>query len=218
MPLSEQEQRLLDEMERSLYHNDADFVATVGAARGRAQLPRDRARGAGRRRRHRCCSSLGVVLQQLIVGHRRLRRHVRGRARRRSAPPRAPIARARRGASAPHGRRRSRPAASWTRINDRWDRRQDDQRNEPSTSHHLHGSTCSSRPRFAAPGRACPAGRWPANRPVARVDRVLARSARPCSISLHPLHPRYFGGFTGDRTLHWRICARISLDWWCEVE
>ncbi len=29
VPLSEQEQRLLDEMERSLYHNDADFVATV---------------------------------------------------------------------------------------------------------------------------------------------------------------------------------------------
>ncbi|MET0975376.1 MAG: DUF3040 domain-containing protein [Leifsonia sp.] len=35
MPLSEQEQRLLDEMERSLYHNDADFVSTVGAHRGR---------------------------------------------------------------------------------------------------------------------------------------------------------------------------------------
>lgn len=35
MPLSEQEQRLLDEMERNLYQNDADFVATVGAARGR---------------------------------------------------------------------------------------------------------------------------------------------------------------------------------------
>lgn len=33
MPLSEQEQRLLDEMERSLYHNDADFVATVGGVR-----------------------------------------------------------------------------------------------------------------------------------------------------------------------------------------
>lgn len=31
MPLSEQEQRLLEEMERSLYHNDADYVA--GAAR-----------------------------------------------------------------------------------------------------------------------------------------------------------------------------------------
>jgi hypothetical protein len=35
MPLSEQEQRLLEEMERSLYHNDADFVATVGNRRVR---------------------------------------------------------------------------------------------------------------------------------------------------------------------------------------
>jgi hypothetical protein len=34
MPLSEQEQRLLEEMERSLYHNDADFVATVGSRPG----------------------------------------------------------------------------------------------------------------------------------------------------------------------------------------
>ncbi len=36
MPLSEQEQRLLDEMERNLYHNEADDVTTVGARRGRA--------------------------------------------------------------------------------------------------------------------------------------------------------------------------------------
>ncbi|TPW76392.1 DUF3040 domain-containing protein [Schumannella soli] len=35
MPLSEQEQRLLDEMERNLYQNDADFVATVGSGRSR---------------------------------------------------------------------------------------------------------------------------------------------------------------------------------------
>jgi hypothetical protein len=35
MPLSEQEQRLLEEMERSLYQNDADFVATVGGRRGK---------------------------------------------------------------------------------------------------------------------------------------------------------------------------------------
>jgi hypothetical protein len=35
MPLSEQEQRLLDEMERSLYHHDAADVAKVGS-RGRA--------------------------------------------------------------------------------------------------------------------------------------------------------------------------------------
>jgi hypothetical protein len=32
MPLSEQEQRLLEEMERGLYHNDSDFVATVGGS------------------------------------------------------------------------------------------------------------------------------------------------------------------------------------------
>ena len=35
MPLSEQEQRLLEEMERSLYNNDSDFVATVGNRSGR---------------------------------------------------------------------------------------------------------------------------------------------------------------------------------------
>jgi len=35
MPLSEQEQRLLDEMERNLYQNDADFVSAVAGARGR---------------------------------------------------------------------------------------------------------------------------------------------------------------------------------------
>src|SRR3978361_900553 len=35
MPLSEQEQKLLDEMERSLYHNDADFVSAVGGGRGK---------------------------------------------------------------------------------------------------------------------------------------------------------------------------------------
>jgi hypothetical protein len=35
MPLSEQEQRLLEEMERSLYHNDADFVAGSTGRHGR---------------------------------------------------------------------------------------------------------------------------------------------------------------------------------------
>lgn len=35
MALSEQEQRLLDEMERNLYSKDADFVSTGGAGRGR---------------------------------------------------------------------------------------------------------------------------------------------------------------------------------------
>jgi hypothetical protein len=35
MPLSEQEQRLLEEMERSLYQNDSDFVARVSRRQGR---------------------------------------------------------------------------------------------------------------------------------------------------------------------------------------
>lgn len=35
MPLSEHEQRLLEEMERSLYQNDADFVAKVGGGGGK---------------------------------------------------------------------------------------------------------------------------------------------------------------------------------------
>ncbi|MEV8254161.1 DUF3040 domain-containing protein [Rhodoglobus sp. NPDC076762] len=35
MPLSEQEQRALDEMERSLYQNDADFVSTVSPRKGK---------------------------------------------------------------------------------------------------------------------------------------------------------------------------------------
>ncbi|MGV8876169.1 MAG: DUF3040 domain-containing protein [Rhodoglobus sp.] len=35
MPLSEQEQRALDEMERGLYQNEADFVSTVSAHRGK---------------------------------------------------------------------------------------------------------------------------------------------------------------------------------------
>ena len=40
MPLSEQEQRLLEEMERSLYHNDADFVAGAGGRHGRPTYTR----------------------------------------------------------------------------------------------------------------------------------------------------------------------------------
>jgi hypothetical protein len=40
MPLSEHEQRLLEEMERSLYNNDADFVATVSSRGGRPNYRR----------------------------------------------------------------------------------------------------------------------------------------------------------------------------------
>ncbi|SEC60395.1 Protein of unknown function [Paramicrobacterium humi] len=67
MPLSEQEQRLLDEMERHLYRNDADFVSTTGDRRGR---PSYRSIAIG------CLIALvgvaalvtGVIIQQPIVG------------------------------------------------------------------------------------------------------------------------------------------------------
>lgn len=39
MPLSEHEQRMLDEMERNLYQHDADFVASVSGTRA---LPNSR--------------------------------------------------------------------------------------------------------------------------------------------------------------------------------
>ncbi|HEX4057430.1 MAG TPA: DUF3040 domain-containing protein [Galbitalea sp.] len=40
MPLSEQEQRLLEEMERSLYHNDADYVAGAAGSHGKPTYAR----------------------------------------------------------------------------------------------------------------------------------------------------------------------------------
>ncbi|PPL18613.1 DUF3040 domain-containing protein [Microterricola pindariensis] len=67
MPLSEQEQRLLEEMERSLYRNDADFVATVGAPRGR---PSYRSIALGVLITVAGIGGLlaGVMLHQLVIG------------------------------------------------------------------------------------------------------------------------------------------------------
>ena len=68
MPLSEQEQRLLEEMERNLYRNDADFVHTVGGVRGRR--PNYRAIVLGVLLAVAGVGALiaGVALQQLVVG------------------------------------------------------------------------------------------------------------------------------------------------------
>ena len=67
MPLSEQEQRLLEEMERSLYRNDADFVASVGASRGR---PSYRSIALGVLIAVAGIAGLlaGVMLHQLVIG------------------------------------------------------------------------------------------------------------------------------------------------------
>ena len=125
MPLSEQEQRLLEEMERSLYHNDADFVASVGVTRLR---PNYRSIVIGVLLAVAGIGALvaGVALQQLwlgIVGFALMfagvliaitpGKSVRGF----SGPP-------------PAGRS-STPASSeqgfMDRMTDRWDRRQDGQ-------------------------------------------------------------------------------------------
>ena len=124
MPLSEQEQRLLEEMERNLYKNDADFVATVGGAgRGRAQLPVHRAGHPPRRRRRRRAhrwggtaaprrGSLGFAL--MFAGVLIAITPVEARL---GSPPFRP---------SPARREPRRSGGGFMdRLNDRWDRRQD---------------------------------------------------------------------------------------------
>lgn len=128
MPLSEQEQRLLEEMERNLYRNDADFVQAVGGVRGRR--PNYRAivlgvllavAGAG-------ALIAGVASQLLVVGVIGFAAMFagvlvattpskRGAA---SAAPSEP------NPSAQPGRRTT-GGGFMDRMNDRWDRRQDGQ-------------------------------------------------------------------------------------------
>ncbi|MEI5584799.1 MULTISPECIES: DUF3040 domain-containing protein [unclassified Agromyces] len=127
MPLSEQEQRLLEEMERNLYKNDADFVATVGGSgRGR---PNYRAIVIGVLLAVAGAGALigGVASQLLIVG-------VLGFAlmfvgvlvaitpSKRGATTSTPFA-----APTPGSARPSTPARGgfMDRLNERWDRRQE---------------------------------------------------------------------------------------------
>ncbi len=67
MPLSEHEQRLLEEMERNLYQNDADFVATVSGRRGK---PNYRLIVIGALLAVAGVAALvaGVIVQQPIIG------------------------------------------------------------------------------------------------------------------------------------------------------
>lgn len=125
MPLSEQEQRLLEEMERNLYRNDADFVATVGGAgRGR---PNYRGIVLGVLLAVAGVGALiaGVALQQLAVGVLGFVLMFGGvlvaltpSKRLKVAPVEAPSSR-------PTSRRSS--GGFMDRLNDRWDRRQDGQ-------------------------------------------------------------------------------------------
>ncbi len=120
MPLSEQEQRLLDEMERNLYQNDADFVATVGGSRGRLNYT---ALVAGVLVAVLGVAVLvsGVILRQPIIGVGGFVVMFAGVLLAVGSPRRA--------SSAPShtasGSRRGSRTSFMDRMNARWDRRQD---------------------------------------------------------------------------------------------
>jgi len=124
MPLSEQEQRLLDEMERNLYQNDADFVATVGARRGR---PNYRGIVLGVVVVVLGISALivGVALRQPIIGVVGFAVMFGGVliafAPARSVPGSRPAA----ASSASSSAKPRRSGGFMDAINDRWERRQD---------------------------------------------------------------------------------------------
>lgn len=129
MPLSEHEQRLLEEMERNLYHNDADFVATVGNRRGKPNYTQIvvgilvAILGVG-------IIVTGVILRQPLIGVAGFVVMFVGALLaisppRRSGAPEEPSAAERAGAS----QRASASGSSrgfMDRMNERWDKRQDD--------------------------------------------------------------------------------------------
>lgn len=121
MPLSEQEQRLLDEMERNLYQNDADFVASV-RGRGRVNYT---ALVAGVLVAVLGVAILvvGVVLRQPIIGVGGFLVLFAGVLVAFGSPRRG-LAAAPRPGGGKRGRTGSSPAGFMNRMNDRWERRQ----------------------------------------------------------------------------------------------
>ena len=124
MPLSEQEQRLLEEMERNLYRNDADFVHAVGGVRGRR--PNYRAIVLGVLLAVAGVGALiaGVALQLLIIGIVGFALMFAGVLIAITPGKRGAAAPAPTEGSAPQGKRRS-GGGFMDRMNDRWDRRQE---------------------------------------------------------------------------------------------
>lgn len=129
MPLSEQEQRLLDEMERNLYKHDADFVATVGARRGGAPNYRMIVIGVLVALLGVATIVTGVALRLPIVGILGFVLLLGGALLALSSPRAAKgrAAAAPTGA-APKARQQQGGAGFMDRMNDRWERRQDGDR------------------------------------------------------------------------------------------
>jgi hypothetical protein len=136
MPLSEQEQRLLEEMERSLYSNDSDFVATVGGRRGRPNYTMVVV-GVLAALVGIAVIVTGVIIRQPpvgpLVGVAGFVLLVAGAVFAMAPPRRGASARSSMPASTPGASRpsASRPAGNGSmmdRLNDRWERRQDGDR------------------------------------------------------------------------------------------
>lgn len=127
MPLSEQEQRLLEEMERNLYRNDADFVHAVGGVRGRR--PNYRAIVLGVLLAVAGVGALiaGVALQLLIVGIIGFALMFAG-VLISITPSKRGVMSAAQSESTASSRSSRSSAGFMDRLNDRWDRRQDGQR------------------------------------------------------------------------------------------
>jgi hypothetical protein len=125
MPLSEHEQRLLEEMERSLYHNDGDFVATVGGHRGRPAY-RSIVLGILITVVGIICLIVGVLLQVALVGILGFVVMLAGvllaiaPPRRRAGEPEEAH-----NASATAGKPHTDGQGFMDKLNERWDKRQD---------------------------------------------------------------------------------------------
>ncbi|MFE6966074.1 MULTISPECIES: DUF3040 domain-containing protein [unclassified Agromyces] len=124
MPLSEQEQRLLEEMERNLYRNDADFVHAVGGVRGRRPNYRAIVLGVLLAVAGVGALIIGVATQLLIIGILGFALMFAGVL--------VAITPSKRGAAAPAPSEQSSGGAKprsrtgfMDRMNERWDRRQD---------------------------------------------------------------------------------------------
>ncbi len=129
MPLSEHEQRLLEEMERNLYHNDAEFVAAVGTRRGKPNYTLI-VSGILLAVLGIAIVVTGVILRQPLIGIGGFVVMFVGALLaiappRRGGPIQEPSAAERASASSRTGAGASR-SGFMDRMNERWDKRQDD--------------------------------------------------------------------------------------------
>lgn len=133
MPLSEHEQRLLDEMERNLYQNDADFVANISQAPRRKPAYRAIVLGVLVAVVGVAALILGVAIRQPVIGILGFLFMFAGvllaitPGRRRAGGEK--LFDAQGGTTQPGGRPRPKSSSDFMdRLGDRWDKRQDGDR------------------------------------------------------------------------------------------